>query len=163
MKKTSVLLMLLLISAIAQAQYKYAVGVRSGGTSGITLKKNFERTAIEGIIGFWNDGLSVTALWETRKIAFDEPHLYWYYGIGGHVSVYGEEFKGNGGASWYRHPHKKDQGDLGVGIDGIVGFEYKIPPIPFVISVDLKPNFEAISGGGLFFWIDPGVGIKIAF
>ncbi len=165
MKKFLIFLLLLLFSGIASAQYKYAVGVRSGGTSGITIQKNFEYTAIEGILGFWNDGLSITALWEKRTNAFGEPYFYWYYGVGGHVSIYGENFKGYGGPAWYHHPRSNDDGngDLGVGIDGILGFEYKIPRIPFTVSLDVKPNFEAVTDGGFEFWIDPGIGIQVVF
>lgn len=163
MKKSALILILVFISGVAMAQYDFAIGVRSGGTSGLTLKKNYERSAIEGIVGFWHDGLSVTALWEKKEMAFDVQNLNWYYGLGGHVSIYGEDFDGDGGPSWYSHPHDIDDGDLGLGIDGIVGLEYKIPEIPFAFSLDFKPFIEVITDGGVAFWIDPGIGIKFAF
>ena len=157
------LVVFLLITGLVSAQYNFAVGLRSGGTSGITLKKKYEYSALEGIIGFWHDGLSVTALWEKTTTAFDVPNLNWYYGLGGHVSVYGEDFDGKGGPSWYRHPHDIDDGDLGLGIDGIVGLEYKIPEIPFAFSLDFKPFIEVVTDGGFVFFLDPGLGIKLAF
>lgn len=163
MKKGTLLIAMLLITGIATAQYDFAVGLRSGGTSGITLKKNYEYSALEGIIGFWHDGISVTALWEKKTMAFDVNNLNWFYGLGGHVAVYGEDFNGKGGPSWYRHPHHYEDGDLGLGIDGMVGLEYKIPEIPFAFSFDFKPFMEITTDGAFLFFLDPGIGIKLAF
>jgi hypothetical protein len=152
----------LLIASSAQAQYNFAVGLRSGGTSGLTLKKNYGSTALEGIVGFWHDGFSATLLWERNENAFGEPGFNWYYGLGGHLAVYGDEFDGHKGPSWYNHPHDYDDSALGLGIDGIVGLEYKIPKAPIAISIDLKPYIEIVDGGA-FFSPDPGIGIKVAF
>ena len=164
MKKNILIVALVLfMSGSAMAQYDFAVGVRSGGTSGLTLKKNYGPSAIEGIVGFWNDGFSLTALWEKNRMAFDEPGLFWYYGVGGHVSIYGDDFDGHGGPAWYKHPHGDDDGDLGLGVDGIVGLEYKIPQAPIAFSLDFKPYLEVVTDGGAFFAIDPGLGIKVAF
>ncbi|TDO03210.1 hypothetical protein [Sunxiuqinia elliptica] len=161
-KNLLVLTLFLLISGAAMAQYDYAIGLRSGGTSGLTLKKNYGATAIEGLIGFWHDGFSVTALWEKNQMAFNEPGLNWVYGVGGHIAVYGNDFDGRG-SGWYDHPHDYDDGDLGLGIDGIVGLEYKIPNAPIAFGIDLKPYLEIVTEGGVLFSIDPGIGVKVAF
>lgn len=145
------------------AQYNFAVGLRSGGTSGITLKKNYEYSALEGIVGIWNNGLSITALWERTAMAFNQPAFRWYYGIGAHISMYSEEFNGKGGISLYRHPHRSDTGDLGLGVDAIVGLEYKVPEIPIAFSLDAKPYVELITDDKFIFFLDPGFGIKLAF
>ena len=164
MKKSVLLLMsVLLFSGVAMAQYDFAVGLRSGGTSGLTLKKNYGSTAVEGIVGFWHDGFSVTGLWEKNAMAFNETGLNWYYGVGGHLAVYGDSFDGNSGPSWYDHPHHIDDGAVGFGVDGIVGLEYKIRNVPIAISFDFKPYLEVVSDGGVLFSMDPGLGIKVAF
>lgn len=163
MKKTILFVLLFSLSGVVMAQYDFAIGIRSGGTSGLTLKKNYETHAIEGIIGFWNDGLSITGLWEKNVMAFDEPGLNWIYGVGGHVAFYGDEFDRRSGPSWYKHPRDPDDGDFGFGIDGIIGLEYKIPDVPIAIGIDLKPYLEIITDGGAVFSIDPGIGIKVAF
>lgn len=156
------LLTLLLVSTMAQAQYNFAIGLRSGGTTGLTLKKNYGPTALEGIIGFWDDGFSATLLWEKNQRAFNEPGLRWYYGLGGHLAVYGDDFDERG-PSWYRHGHHFTDGGLGLGVDGILGLEYKIPNAPIAVSIDLKPYLEIVTDGGAFFSPDPGIGIKVAF
>ena len=164
MKKSIVLVTLMfLFSGMAMAQYDYAIGIRSGGTSGLTLKKNYGPTAIEGIIGFWHDGFSVTGLWEKNRMAFNEPGLNWVYGVGGHIAIYGDDFDGHSGPAWYDHPHDLDDGGLGLGIDGIVGLEYKIPEAPIAFGINFKPFLEVVTEGGVLFSIDPGIGIKVAF
>lgn len=150
-------------SGIAMAQYDFAIGLRSGGTSGLTLKKNNGNSAVEGILGFWHHGISVTGLWEKQQNAFNEPGFTLFYGFGGHVAFYDDDFDGRGGVAWYNHPHHIDNGDFGIGIDGIVGLEYKIPNVPLAIDISLKPYMEIVSEGGVIFSPDPGIGIKLAF
>ena len=150
-------------TGVVMAQYDFAIGLRSGGTSGITLKKNNGSSALEGIVGFWHDGVSLTGLWEKNQPAFNEPGFNWFYGVGGHVAFYGDDFDGRYGASWYTHPHHIDDGDFGIGIDGVVGLEYKIPNAPIAFDIGLKPYIEIVSEGGIIFSPDPGIGIKIAF
>ena len=162
-RKLVLITLILFSSSIAMAQYDFAVGLRSGGTSGLTLKKNNGSSAIEGIVGFWSHGVSLTGLWEKQQNAFDEPGFNWFYGFGGHLAFYGDKFDGRGGAAWYNHPHDIDDGDFGIGIDGIVGLEYKIPDVPLAIDISLKPYMEIVSEGGVFFSPDPGIGIKFAF
>ncbi len=139
MKKVSLVVFVIMLSSFsAMAQYDFAIGLRTGGTSGLTLKKMNPSSAIEGIVGFWHDGLSVTLLWEKYAPAFNEHGFNWYYGGGGHIAFYGDDFDGRG-ASWYNHYYDEDDGGVGFGIDGIVGLEYKIPNVPIALSLDLKP------------------------
>ena len=163
MKKFFLITVMVLSTGIVMAQYDFAIGLRSGGTSGITLKKNNGASALEGIIGFWHDGVSLTGLWEKNQMAFNEPGFNWFYGVGGHVSFYGDDFDGRYGTSWYKHPHGIDDGDFGIGIDGVIGLEYKIPNVPIAFDIGLKPYIEIVSEGGIIFSPDPGIGIKIAF
>ncbi len=51
MKISISILVFLLVSGIVSAQYDFAAGLRSGGTSGITLKKKYANSAVEGIVG----------------------------------------------------------------------------------------------------------------
>ena len=158
-----ILFFVFLITGTSVAQYNFAIGLRSGGTSGITLKKNNSDRSLEGIIGFWKDGLSLTALWERNAIAFNVSGLKWYYGMGGHFGVYGDNFNTRWGPSWYGNPYNLDNGGVGIGVDGIVGLEYKISEIPIAFSFDFKPYVEILTNDGIFFSFDPGLGIKLAF
>lgn len=143
--------------AINTANYKLAFGVRAGETSGIDIKYNTNNnSSIEGILGLWNNAASFTGLYEKSVNILNAPGLIWYYGIGGHVSFTTETY--NIGTRKYRAAQ-----DAGFGVDGIFGIEYKILPIPFVISFDLKPFIEIKTKGDIFLAFDPGIGIKFTF
>lgn len=163
MKKFLLAAMFIFSASAVMAQYNFAVGLRSGGSSGITLKKNNGSSALEGIVGFWNDGLSLTVLWEKQRTAFNEPGFNWFYGLGGHVSFYGHDFDDKTGPYWYDHPYHENDDAIGLGVDGVVGLEYKIPNVPIAFDINFKPYVEVVTGGGVLFSPDPGIGIKIAF
>jgi hypothetical protein len=150
--------------SINSSSYKTAVGLRGGGTSGLTIKHFVNsNTAIEGILGAWHRSFSATLLYQKHAAAFGVSGMRWYYGAGGHIAATARDevyyFDRRGDRYYYRYR----DGGAAFGIDGIVGLEYKIPPIPFAISIDLKPNVEITSGGYTYFFLDPGMGLKFTF
>lgn len=145
-------------SLLAQ-DYRTAIGLRFGGTSGITIKHNYSAMgAYEGIIGFFNHGFSLTGLVERHPQAFHAEGLHWYFGVGTHLAFYNnnESFEGFG-----RNIDKRNEGDIGLGIDGILGLEYKFPPkVPLALSIGIKPFIEINSDGDVGIAPDPGFGLK---
>jgi hypothetical protein len=140
--------------------YKNAIGIRAGGTSGITYKHFFNSyDAFEGIFGLWPNAFGITGLYE-RHAPTGAPGLKFYYGGGGHITGETDHY-------YYRYRddyvYRYGRNGLGIGIDGILGIEYKIPVIPFAISFDLKPYIEVSNYGNIFTAIDPALGIKVAF
>ncbi|NJK86244.1 MAG: hypothetical protein HC906_09990 [Bacteroidales bacterium] len=161
LNKCTALFIVLLFSISSElvAQYNFAVGLRAGTTAGITLKKiTAQESAIEGILGFCGDCFSITGLYEKNPQILDIKGLNWYYGVGLHVTFYVDR-----DAEPFFRNKDYDNNELGLGIDGIVGLEYKIPDIPLAISIDLKPFIEITTQSDVFFWFDPGIGIKLAF
>lgn len=163
--KTKIVIMAILscfIFNFAKAQesksYSTAFGLRAGETSGFTIKQNFGSShSLEGIIGLWNHGLSATLLFEKNVPTGITPGLNCYYGAGGHGSFY-SRYR----VYYYRNrPEYYSYGDVGLGIDGIIGLEYKIPKVPVAFSLDLKPFVEINTGGGAWMSLDPGLGIKV--
>ncbi|WP_425392726.1 hypothetical protein [Ekhidna sp.] len=137
--------------------YKTAIGVRGLGTSGLTIKHFTEPSkAIEGIVGFYPNAFSATVLVERYAPAFSEPGLNWYYGIGGHVATQSDVIRNDG-------LYRRETSELGLGIDGIFGIEYKIQEVPIAMSLDFKPFFEVATDGDAFIALDPGLGIKVTF
>lgn len=141
--------------------YSTAIGIRAGETSGLTIKQFLggSSTALEGIVGIWSHGLSATLLFEKYAPA-GVSGLNWYYGAGGHVAfetVRNNWYYRNDRYYEYRHDH------VGIGIDGVVGIEYKIKPIPIALSFDIKPFIELNNHGGALIALDPGLGVKLAF
>jgi hypothetical protein len=108
------------------------------------------------IAGFWTDWFNFTALYEKYAPAFNVDGMNWYYGGGGHVSLLTSNVRHDG-----RYYNRGE--DFALGVDGIVGLEYKIPPIPFAVSIDLKPLIEVYRKGGVYVGLDPGIGIKFTF
>ena len=150
--------------SINSGTYNTAIGLRVGGTSGLTIKHfTGSTTAIEGIVSFWRRSIGLTALYEKHANAFGEPGFNWYYGVGGHVFVTGEDAGYYYDRHWNPHYYRYENGGFSGGIDGIVGLEYKINPIPFAISLDLKPAIDITSGGNVYFYVDPGLGLKFTF
>jgi len=141
--------------------YNVAIGVRAGGTSGLTAKFfTGSSRAFEGIISAGYHHFGLTALYEAYVGAFGVDGLNWYYGGGAHVKYQSPniEWVDFNDDYYYRGSDR-----LALGVDGIVGIEYKIPPIPIAISLDLKPNVEVWTTGGVGLGIDPGLGVKLAF
>ena len=143
-----------------QAQYGLAAGIRLGGTSGVVGKYFYKPDmAVEGIIGTFGNGFSVTGLMEKSIQFYSTKNLYLYYGGGVHTAFY------NGRSSTYSNfgrevDYQKDN-DVGFGINGIVGLEYRLPEnIPIAFSIDLKPFVEIGTGGHVAVAPDPSIGIK---
>lgn len=140
--------------------YHTAIGLRAGGTSGLTIKQFMgQSSAIEGIIGVWGRGFSGTVLYE-KYAPTGAAGLSWYFGGGGHAAFY----SGHRLHYWNDRRYEYYTSDaFGLGVDGIVGIEYKIPPIPVAISLDVKPFIEFVSNGTAWMAIDPGLGVKFTF
>lgn len=158
---TLLILALVVLPVAGFAQYSTAVGFRLGGTSGITIKHNYAPSkSFEGILGLWNDGMSFTGLIEHHPQAFDVPGLHWYYGGGGHIAIFSDDYRYRGLG---RNDDRLNDGELGLGIDGVIGLEYVIPETPLAISAGLKPFIEFNTEGGIYASPDPGLGMKLTF
>jgi hypothetical protein len=161
--KRMITILALCSACSAYGQYRTAIGLRLGETSGITLKRAVANAAmVEGIIGIWNRGLSATILYEIYASAFSATGLNWYYGGGGHLAVVTYQR----GYRWYDYGQRRfyyDDGGMGIGIDGVIGLEYKFQKAPVAFSLDLKPFLEFNTRGGAWVALDPGLGVKVAF
>jgi len=144
---------------VFRTPYQTAIGIRVGGTSGATVKHFFRpATAVEGILGTFGNGFSLTGLVEKNAQAFDVVGLNWYYGGGAHIAFY----NGNHHYNVYgRDLHYRDSHDVGIGINGIIGLEYILPDdIPVAFSLDFKPFIEIDSDGDVGVAPDLALGIK---
>lgn len=143
----------------AQVPYKTAIGLRFGGTEGLTIKAAIKNnTAIEAIIGLYPYGMSLTGLYEKyQSSGINKVQLY--YGAGAHI----------GRNTYNNYYYKKDRyyfayrQENTFGIDAIIGLEYKFSKAPIAISIDLKPGINFYNYGGPALLIDPGLGLKAAF
>lgn len=151
---------------IGSYDYKNAIGFRFGGTSGLTIKHQFGGgNAFEGIISAWPYQLGLTGLYE-KHLPSGARGLNFYFGAGGHLNfggpsrvVYYRYYDDRG----VRYAYAYRNGGYAFGIDGIGGLEYKIKPIPLAISADLKPTIEMNDYGSVYMFLDPSIGVKLAF
>ena len=132
------------ITTNASAQeYNHAAGVRIGASSGaFTYKQPLDANAIEAMLWVnWNSGFSLAGLYEwSMPVITNGFNLY--YGAGAHLGVFSQKFA--------------------LGLDVILGLEYKIPSVPFAVSFDYKPSISLLPSAGVDF-VDFAIGIKFTF
>lgn len=156
MRKTvlSVFVLFILIGAThAQSSstngyyYRTALGVKVWDGGGISLKHFFsEKNAGELIGYFWNRGVRFTGLYEIHGDINGAEGLRWYVGPGAHIGFYNNKY-GDGGF---------------IGIDGVLGLDYKFNGAPINISLDWQPSFEFGAARG-FVGSWGGLGIRYTF
>jgi hypothetical protein len=140
----SICLLVLLSFGLRAQDYEGSVGIRGGVSSGFTYKimLNDER-AFEGIFSFRKHGMQFTGmLLNHQPFLFKlSDKLFAYHGMGVHVGYYGRgRCKTSGsnhtecGSSRYFSPS--------IGIDGMLGVEYRIIKIPLVLAIDYKPYID---------------------
>jgi len=123
-------------------QFTNALGIRLGGTTGITYKHFYNPThAVEGIVGTFGNGFSITGLIEKYQPVYNATGLNVYYGGGMHLAFY------DGRGSYYSYiGHEVEyhnRNDFGMAINGVIGLEYRFPEnVPLAVSFDLKPFIE---------------------
>lgn len=148
MKKTiAVLLLVFAFTSVSKAQdYNWGIGLRGGGiASGISVKGFIGgASALEGIVSFVN-GVNIYGLYE-RHVPVIGKGFNFYYGGGANIG------------SWEKHGYS----EFTMGVDGVVGLEYKISNVPLTIGADYKPNVNFIGHTG-FGWYDFGITARVAF
>ncbi|MBI3234567.1 MAG: hypothetical protein HYZ42_11095 [Bacteroidetes bacterium] len=140
--------------------YNTAIGLRLGGlASGLTAKQFISGgAAVEGILGFGSNGFIITGLYEQHLPISGAAGLQWLYGGGAHIGFFSDRGKYyytfNGDDVYYTRAAI-------IGIDGIIGLDYKFKGAPVNIGLDIKPVFDFTDGMYLFF--DTGLSARVAF
>lgn len=156
---------LFLIIAVSHAQsrsarsssYRTALGVKVWDGGGITLKHFFTGNNAGELIGyFWGHGFRLTGLYEIHGNISGAPGLKWYIGPGMHVGFYDYHHRHHHDDIWHDHNHSS------VGVDGVIGLDYKFRGAPINISLDWQPSFEFADGHG-FAGSWGGLGIRYTF
>lgn len=168
--KSIVLTMVGLCFAIASMaqQYEQSAGLRLGHSAGLTYKKFIkDEHAVEFMLTGRNDGAQVSGLYVYHtplQFSFNNQ-FFLYYGAGAHLGY--EKYFG------YRkalNPQDPDQffytnkSFYAMGIDGLIGLEYRILSVPMTASFDLKPyfNFFGMRYTKTRFW-DAAITVKYIF
>lgn len=165
----TLVLALLLVNGAKAQEYIRSAGVRlASETTALTFKKFASQDqAVEVFLSGRSKGLQVTLMYEKylpmRVGTLD--NFYFYSGMGGHIGYQkdSEINKVPTGPLQTDFYYTKEE-YFEIGIDGIVGIEYRILSVPLSINVDLKPfvsyvGFEKVEGD---FW-DGSIGVKYIF
>lgn len=166
---TLTLMFIIMLSdySIAQ-QYDRSSGIRLGGSSGLTFKKFIvDEQAVEVIVSNRKSGIQLTLLYlmhQPMHVSFND-NFFFYYGVGGHVGS--EEHGGidkqlaNLDPASFNYVNKNY---LTLGIDGMIGIEYRMLEVPITLSIDLKPymNYVDLRKVKADFW-DASIAIKYVF
>ena len=125
-------------TAWAQA-YKSAIGVRLSSAQAMVNNsisfKHFlnERSAIEALFSF-GDPLAIGALYEVHK-PFSTEGIQWFYGGGGYL----------GFVKTFNPNKNRNETDVNLGAQGVLGLDYKFANLPLNLSLDWKPELNLVS------------------
>lgn len=140
MKRALVLITVLLISGFAYSQnngtnYQTALGVKL--YPGAISVKHFvaKGRAVEGLGYISADGFRLTGLYELHFPIEGVEGLQWYVGGGGHIGIWSDNWKS-------RYPTRAN--GMAIGVDGVLGLDYKIKGAPLNLSFDWQPSFNII-------------------
>ncbi|WP_076382116.1 hypothetical protein [Filimonas lacunae] len=117
------------------SDYQTAIGVKvyPGALSFKTFTN--DNTAIEGLAYFWSNGFRATGLYEIHGDIEGAEGLKWYVGPGAHLGFYNNNWKD-------KYPDRSS--GIALGIDGVLGLDYKISGAPINISLDWQPSLNLI-------------------
>ena len=158
--------------------YNTGIGLRGGGySSGLTVKhflSGKNGVAIEGLLTteYKARGVRLTVLGEKHHGVADVKGLQFYYGAGFHAGSYQGRYyfaderyyyKGRKGDGYLVRDYRFDEETyVAFGADLILGLEYKLPDLPFVVGVDYKPFFDVFNGY-TGFYNDAAVSLRFTF
>jgi hypothetical protein len=133
--------------------YKKAIGVKMY-PSAISYKTFKTDTKAFEILGYFTlDGFRATVMMEKYSSFANTDQLSWYIGYGGHMGLWSEE--------WKKNNPTHDAG-IALGVDGIIGLDYKVKNAPLNLSLDWQPSFNFV-GSSYFESGWAGLGIRYTF
>lgn len=156
-------ILLLFVGLLAFSSYSQAQGYSSSGGSSIGARFGFEQgvtykkhlgggAAFEGILSARNWFTNITGLYHFfHKPTGIGPGLDWFVGAGGHLWIYNVN---------NRYLPNYATGNLGIGVDGVLGMQYNFAEVPFNIALDWKPALNLIGGSGFY---GGGFGLSVRY
>lgn len=158
MKRFILFTLIICTASLAMAQnngstYKTALGVKV--YPGAVTVKHFIKNniALEGLGYISQDGFRLTGLYELHGDFTGVEGLKWYAGGGAHVGIWSDDWR-------TRYPTRNN--GVAIGVDGVLGIDYKIKGAPLNLSFDWQPSFNFV-GYNYFEGGWGGIAIRFAF
>ncbi|MEZ5084427.1 MAG: hypothetical protein R2750_13430 [Bacteroidales bacterium] len=146
MKNIITILLIIITASLAQTQeVRSSLGLRGGGTSGITFKYiDADDTGFELIAGWREGGFRLTGLLQKYKpIATNKvPNLNLVTGIGAHAGYIHYDMYANYYHENYYYYGYYTKTKPVIGIDAMAAVEYHFESVPIQFSIDYKPYME---------------------
>lgn len=170
MIRTAILICLLHGAWALHAQeYKNSAGFRFTRTEGVTYKRFVKSdAAFEAMLGWggYDGGMQAYGNYHWYKPipAHITQNLHYYYGVGGHIGY----IRPTRTVDYYEGDEivseTREHTDYVIGVDGVLGVEYRIFQVPMTVGMELKPFFEyyALRYTRFYFW-DFGFTVKYIF
>jgi hypothetical protein len=140
MRKFLLLLIIICSTTIINAQRTYhrAIGIKAPGGFSVTYKQFLtDNNNAEAQLTLWNKGIRTSALYEFNFYSFKSVEgLSWFVGPGVHIG-FSEEINGQDSDS-----------KVDLGVDGIIGLDYKFKGIPINASLDWQPSVTLVGSTG---------------
>ena len=128
---------LLALAATAQSPYYKAIGIRFPAGTGITFKKFItQKAALEFEALYAKETFRLSGLYEFHFPFPKTAGLNWYVGPGAHTGFYKSTYQ------------KSYSSRMDVGIDGVIGLDYKFQELPLNLSVDWQPSVSLSGNSG---------------
>ena len=169
----SILLIIILFLALGVNTFgqerNHAIAARFGLSSGISYQLMVDEfRGYKGFMSFRDGGVQFTGMIESyRPLYLDfTDKMYFYTGMGAHVGftrwqsgnwLWSNPFRYYPQANYYSFAPV-------IGLDGIIGLEFRLDRIPMTFSLDAKPFFE-LFGQNMFRLsiFDVGLSVKVHF
>jgi len=127
---------LLALAATAQP-YNKAIGIKFPVGTGLTYKKFITpKAAMEFQALAGKESFMVAGLYEFHFPFAKAEGLSWYVGPGVHAGFYKSEYQ------------KNYSSKIDLGLDGVIGLDYKVNGFPINLSLDWQPTFSFTGNSG---------------
>lgn len=147
--------------------YDNSLGLRLGTSSAMTYKRFLTKDqALELLVSGRKDGFQFTTLYEFHRPTNlnISKNFFFYYGVGGHIGYvkeYVDQYRFN---SSVVSVESNREALFTMGVNTVIGLEYRWLVVPMTIGADLKPFFEFVGMRETAFEIwDAAISIKYVF
>jgi hypothetical protein len=116
------------------SSYRTALGVKVY-PGAVSVKHFINQHAVEALGYVSSDGFRITGLYEIHNNIAGAEGLKWYVGGGAHAGIWSDAWKN-------KYPNRES--GVALGVDGVLGLDYKIKGAPLNLSFDWQPSFNLI-------------------
>ena len=163
---TAALLLICLLAAGARSQeQRHVLGVRIGLSTGITYEYHVDPfRAYKGLVSFREGGVQLTGMIQSCRPLYVNitDKLYYYAGLGAHIGFTRFQPRRSFLANPFRFNYAYGHFAPLIGLDAMLGIEYRPERLPLIFALDAKPFFE-LFGQNIFRLSPFDIGLSIKF